>query len=120
LNHLFDDHKVRAPIGETKSASLKKVYKLLENKATSRPATRPDRSIAQMFGLDPQNPKEQMVANTFIKRFDRQHFQRMLVEFAVDSNLPFAIVENPKLRSIFEYLSPSVAVQDAHISATEL
>ncbi|PQK15635.1 hypothetical protein BB8028_0005g11470 [Beauveria bassiana] len=74
-------------------------------------------TIASVLKLDVNKPREQNIANCVISRFDKQHFQRMLVELIVSSNQSFSFVENPILRDIFDYLSPSVSIQRANLSA---
>ena len=74
-------------------------------------------TIASVLKLDVNKPREQNIANCFISRFDKQHFQRMLVELIVSSNQSFSFTENPILREIFDYLSPSVSIQRANLSA---
>jgi hypothetical protein len=66
-----------------------------------------------MLNLDPNKPTEQVFANNMIKRFDSSHFQRLLVEWIVDANLPFNTIDNARLRDIFDYLNPSIAIRDA-------
>ncbi|KAM4061650.1 restless-like transposase [Hirsutella rhossiliensis] len=73
-------------------------------------------SITDIFNLSRDDPKEQSLANNLIKRFDRGHFQKLIVNWIVDSQQSFQQVENPRLRHIFEYLNPAVKVTDAHIS----
>ncbi|KAF6515700.1 hypothetical protein HZS61_004441 [Fusarium oxysporum f. sp. conglutinans] len=77
-----------------------------------------DPTIASVLKLDVNKPTEQNIANSFISRFDKQHFQRMLVELIVSSNQSFSFAENPILREIFGYLNPSVSIQHANLSAT--
>ncbi|RKK93598.1 hypothetical protein BFJ70_g17727, partial [Fusarium oxysporum] len=74
-------------------------------------------TIASVLKLDVNKPTEQNIANSFISRFDKQHFQRLLVELIVSSNQSFSFAENPILREIFDYLSPSVSIQHANLSA---
>ncbi|OAA63224.1 transposase [Akanthomyces lecanii RCEF 1005] len=76
----------------------------------------PSRNIAEMLDLDACDPKEQAIANALIRRFDRDHFQKLLLEWVVDANISFRQPEHSRLRRIFEYLNPSVAVTNAHIS----
>jgi hypothetical protein len=47
------------------------------------------KSISQHFGLDAAKPREQAIANSFIKGFDRDHFQRLVVQWVVNTNRPF-------------------------------
>lgn len=103
-NHLWDAHRISDPSG--KRVADKK------RKRDSKPFS----SITDIFRLDPAKPREQAIANTFIKNFDRTHFQRLVVEWVVESNLSFRAPENRRLRAIFEYLNPSVRLRDAHIS----
>ncbi|KAG7423473.1 hypothetical protein Forpi1262_v014466 [Fusarium oxysporum f. sp. raphani] len=108
-NHLWREHKTPAPEGEKKStAQLKSECVLKSNQPT----------IASVLKLDVNKPTEQNIANSFISRFDKQHFQRMLVELIVSSNQSFSFAENPILREIFGYLNPSVSIQHANLSAT--
>ncbi|KAM3536991.1 hypothetical protein ARSEF1564_010088 [Beauveria bassiana] len=69
-----------------------------------------------MLSLNAHDPKEQAIANALIRRFDRDHFQKLLLEWVVDANISFRQPEHGRLRRIFEYLNPSVAVTNAHIS----
>src|SRR5882757_1489092 len=75
----------------------------------------PSKNIAVMLGLNAHNPREQAIANRIIGQFDRDHFQRLLVDWVIDSNQSFREAENERLRAIFEYLSPSIAATDAHL-----
>lgn len=114
LSHLFEDHKIRAPPGKLKSkAEIEADTKKLKLKANKG-------SILHHFKLNPEDPTEQRLANALLKGFDKQHFQRLLVEWIVDSNLPFAAAHNQRLRRIFEYLNPSVRTQDAHLVASTI
>ncbi|KFA77852.1 hypothetical protein S40288_09764, partial [Stachybotrys chartarum IBT 40288] len=73
-------------------------------------------TIRKAFNLDLNAPREQAIANHLIKNFDKNVFQRLVVEWIVESNLSFREPENKRLRAIFEYLNPFVASADAHIS----
>ncbi|KAM4063352.1 restless-like transposase [Hirsutella rhossiliensis] len=76
----------------------------------------PSKNIVEMLNLNASDPKEQGIANALIQRFDKDHFQRLLLEWVVDANVSFRQPEHCRLRHIFEYLNPSVAVTNAHIS----
>jgi len=52
-----------------------------------------------------------------IKRFDRGQFQKLIVNWIVESQQSFKQVEHPRLQQIFEYLNPAVGVTDAHVTA---
>ncbi|KAJ0127471.1 Uncharacterized protein HZ326_29430, partial [Fusarium oxysporum f. sp. albedinis] len=108
-NHLWREHKTPAPEGEKKSTAQLKSEGALKS---SQP------TIASVLKLDVNKPTEQNIANSFISRFDKQHFQRLLVELIVSSNQSFSFAENPILREIFGYLNPSVSIQHANLSAT--
>ncbi|KJZ68294.1 hypothetical protein HIM_12315 [Hirsutella minnesotensis 3608] len=69
-----------------------------------------------MLKLDVADPREQAIANALIKRFDKEHFQKLLLEWILDANISFRQPEHYRLRQIFEYLNPSVATTNAHIS----
>ncbi|KAI8416761.1 hypothetical protein FOFC_03074 [Fusarium oxysporum] len=102
------EHKTPAPEGEKKSTAQLKSEGALKS---SQP------TIASVLKLDVNKPTEQNIANSFISRFDKQHFQRLLVELIVSSNQSFSFAENPILREIFDYLSPSVSIQHANLCA---
>ncbi|RKK17382.1 hypothetical protein BFJ66_g17913 [Fusarium oxysporum f. sp. cepae] len=107
-NHLWREHKTPAPEGEKKStAQLKSEGALKSNQPT----------IASVLKLDVSKPTEQNIANNIISRFDKQHFQRMLVELIVSSNQSLSFAENPILQEIFDYLNPSVSIQRANLTA---
>ena len=109
MDHLFESHLIRAPDGKTKS---QKQIRSERNRHQPAVAT-----IVTKMGLDIKQPREQLVANTYIKNFDRTQFQRLLVEWAITSNLNFESIEDDRLRAIFSYLNSSVEVQNALVSA---
>src|SRR5256885_9713519 len=111
-NHLFDDHRILAPEGQQKSEAELASDAITKNRKSTNPE-----SILDYFNLNPENPHEQSFANSLFKNFNREHFQRLVVEWIVDSNLPFSIATDRRLRAIFEYLNPSVKAQKAHITA---
>ncbi|OAQ57863.1 restless-like transposase [Pochonia chlamydosporia 170] len=98
-------------------------HRLVDESGKRQPATgnwlkekTPSRNIVEMLNLDASDPKEQSIANALIQRFDKSHFQRLLLEWVVDANISFRQPEHSRLRRIFEYLNPSVAATNAHIS----
>lgn len=70
--------------------------------------------------LNTNKPREQAIANGFIKNFDKKFFQRLLMEWIVEANLSFETAEHDKLRKIFAYLNPCVKLCDANLSATSI
>ncbi|RYC77441.1 hypothetical protein BFJ63_vAg19686, partial [Fusarium oxysporum f. sp. narcissi] len=107
-NHLWREHKTPAPEGEKKStAQLKSEGALKSNQLT----------IASVSKLDVNKPTEQNIANNITSRFDKQYFQRMLVELIVSSNQSLSFAENPILQETFDYLNPSVSIQHANLTA---
>jgi hypothetical protein len=109
-NHLYEDHGIRASEDETPSKA---------EQSASRP-TAPlaqRQSILTDLQLDPENPRDQQIANVIISGFDRNRYQQLLLEWLMVCQLPFTIVQHKRLRAIFEYLNPSVKHQNAHISA---
>jgi hypothetical protein len=103
--HLFREHKLVDESGKRQPALGKGAKE-----------KRPSANIAQMLNLDTSNPKEQAIANALIRRFDKNRFQRLLLEWVVDANISFRQPEQWRLRRAFEYLNPSVAATNAHIS----
>ncbi|KAG7423224.1 hypothetical protein Forpi1262_v015757 [Fusarium oxysporum f. sp. raphani] len=98
-------------------------HKLVDESGKRLPAVRagfkektPSRTIVEMLQLDMSDAKEQAIANALIQRFDKDHFQRLLLEWVIDANISFCQPEHCRLRRIFEYLNPSVAATSAHIS----
>ena len=78
--------------------------------------TKDQRSIADVMKLDTRLPREQEIANSLIKSFDRKHFQRLLLEWIIEENHSFSVCEQGRLRQIFEYLNPLVKITDANIT----
>lgn len=103
--HLYREHKLVDESGKRQPALVKQ----LKEKT-------PSLNIVQMLNLDTDNPKEQAIANALIQRFDKDRFQRLLLEWVVDANISFRQPEHWRLRRVFEYLNPSVAATNAHIS----
>ncbi|KAI8402177.1 hypothetical protein FOFC_17482 [Fusarium oxysporum] len=109
--HLFKGHGIRAPPDKTKSAAEKKAEKL---------KAKDQRSIAEVMKLDTRLPREQDIANSLVKGFDRKHFQRLLLEWIIEENHAFSVCEQGRLRQIFEYLNPLVKITDANITRTTI
>ncbi|KAM5529824.1 hAT family dimerization domain protein [Fusarium oxysporum f. sp. phaseoli] len=105
--HLFKGHGIWAPAEATKSAAQRKAEKM---------KTKDQRSIADVMKLDTRLPREQEIANSLVKSFDRKHFQRLLLEWIIEENHSFSICEQGRLRQIFEYLNPLVKITDASIT----
>jgi hypothetical protein len=112
-NHLFTEHGIRAPFSKTRGTAEKKADSI-SVMATGQ------KSIVKVMKLDLHNPREQVIANTFIKRFDRDHFQRLLMNWIVARNYSFSIAEENELREIFDYLNPSVSVRDDNLTHTTI
>jgi hypothetical protein len=73
-------------------------------------------SITTFFGLDRSNATEQTVANKLISNFDTKVFQRLLINWIIDTQQPFRVVEDPTFRAIFQYLNSSVSIREAGLS----
>ncbi|KAH7462348.1 hypothetical protein FOMA001_g18653 [Fusarium oxysporum f. sp. matthiolae] len=99
------------PPDKTKSAAEKKAEKL---------KAKDQRSIAEVMKLDTRLPREQDIANSLAKGFDRKHFQRLLLEWIIEENHAFSVCEQGRLRQIFEYLNPLVKITDANITRTTI
>ena len=103
--HLYDDHGgIVDPTGKKQR---------IANAVEKAP-----RSIATILQLNPQDPKEQTLINTLIKRFDKTVFQQKLVNWIVNANHSFSTAEDEDLRDLFIYLNPSVEVTQANITNT--
>lgn len=108
MDHLFKTHQITAPASQPKG--------VIEKRRSSNPPKSSQKSIVDAFKLDVSQPRDQAIANMFIKSFNRSEFRRLLVQYIVSSNRPFTEAENPILRQIFEYLNPAVSIQNAHLS----
>ena len=95
--HLNEIHEITEPSGKRK-----------------RPLKQGYPSVADLLHLDREEPQQLAFANTFIKRFDRVQFQKLLVNWIVEGQHSFREVESESLRAIFEYLNPCISVQEAH------
>ncbi|KAM0664329.1 hypothetical protein ACQRIU_006912 [Beauveria bassiana] len=102
--HLWDHHKILDPSGKRSAPVSRKKPSMGYQ------------TITTAFNLNPSVPREQAIANHIVKNFDKNVFQRLVVEWIVEGNLSFREPENKRLRDIFEYLNPLVASADAHIS----
>jgi hypothetical protein len=60
------------------------------------------RSIADVMKLDTGPLREQQIANSLVKSFDRKHFELLLLEWIIEENHSFSICEQGRLRQIFE------------------
>jgi hypothetical protein len=101
--HLWDHHRIQDPSGKRSAPASRK-----------KPSTG-YQTITKAFNLDLNARREQPIANRLIKSFNRNVFQRLVVEWAVESNLSFREPENKRLRAIFEYFSHFIVSTDAHI-----
>ena len=117
-NHLFDEHSISAPPGESKGPQEKKADQNKARKTGQAPTTMPPRqkSIQQALGLDPTNDRDRETANWCIERFDKHTFQALLVQWITNRNRSFVVAEDVELRRVFEYLNPAVRIQQAHLS----
>ncbi|KAM3450013.1 hypothetical protein NHJ6243_009879 [Beauveria neobassiana] len=70
-NHLWREHKIPAPTREKRSTAQLKSEGAPESKQPT---------ITSALKLNINKPREQTIANYIISRFNKQHFQRMLVE----------------------------------------
>lgn len=110
-NHLFNHHGIPAPPGMTKGSAEKKLN------SKGRRATG-QRTLVESMKLDLKDPREQAIANDFIKRFDKEHFRRLLIDWIVAKNHSFSISEEAELQAIFDYLNPSVSARKANVTHT--
>ncbi|KAF6527938.1 hypothetical protein HZS61_008243 [Fusarium oxysporum f. sp. conglutinans] len=101
--HLYTDHNgIMDPTGKRQKPA--------------KASEKAHQSIATILQLNPKEPKEQDLINTLIKRFDKTVFQQKLVNWIVNSNQSFSIVNDQDLRDIFNYLNPSVEITKANIT----
>lgn len=57
------------------------------------------------------------MVNNLIRRFDQAEFQKLVVNWIVESQQSFRQFEHPCLRQIFEYLNPAVHMKAVHVIA---
>ncbi|KAM3554984.1 hypothetical protein ARSEF4850_006205 [Beauveria asiatica] len=103
--HLWDHHKILDPSGK-RSAPVSRKKKTVHGIPDDHKCLQPQ----------PKRAREQAIAKHIIKNFDKNVFQRLVVEWLVEGNPSFREPESKRLRDIFEYLNPLVASADAHIS----
>jgi hypothetical protein len=73
----------------------------------------PQPFIMTHFRLNPVQPRDQQIANTIIRSFDKQYLQRLLLKLIVTSNFSFNFVDNEVLHRILEYFNPFVRIRKA-------
>ncbi|KAJ0130331.1 Uncharacterized protein HZ326_26566 [Fusarium oxysporum f. sp. albedinis] len=73
-------------------------------------------SIAIILQLNPKEPKEQDLINTLIKCFDKTIFQQKLINWIINSNQSFSIINDQDLQDIFNYLNLSIEITKANIT----
>ncbi|KAF5227807.1 hypothetical protein FANTH_14672 [Fusarium anthophilum] len=79
--HLYTDHNgIMDPTGKRQKPT--------------KASEQAHQSIATILQLNPKKPKEQDLINTLIKRFDKTVFQQKLVNWIVNSNQCFSIVND--------------------------
>jgi len=117
-NHLFDEHKIRAPPGESKGPQEKRADEIEAGRKGQPPPTMPpkQKSIQQALGLNAMKDRERDIANWYIERFDKHVFQALVVQWITNRNRSFTMAEDEDLRRVFEYLNPAVEIQHAHLS----
>ena len=103
-NHLWKIHGTWDPSGKRSAPS--------NNKGGQREFA----SIADFFSMNRNTAADQAIANKMIQSFDTKRFQQLMVNWIVDSNLPFSAAENPRLRAVLDYLSPQIRIRNGHIS----
>lgn len=118
--HIYRDHQVRAPSLAKAKSQLEKADDSRRQASTIRGEKR-QRTMTEALGrINATNPTEQRIANTYLKTFDRGHFQMLLTRYIINSHKPFSDVEDPDLRRIFDYLNPGVESHNAHITANTI
>jgi hypothetical protein len=105
--HLLHAHRITDP-------SRKRASPAVANLGCKKSSA--SKTIATYFQLDASDSSDQMMANRLISAFDRTEFQRRIVRWLVNANLPFRTVEHPDLRDLFSFLNPSVEIQHANLS----
>jgi hypothetical protein len=75
-----------------------------------------NRNIAEAWGLDTTNPREQQIANNYLSGFDKAIFQQKFLRTIVVHNLPFSLADSILLRDVFEYCNPLISRTQAHMS----
>jgi hypothetical protein len=106
--HLWKAHHIGAPDGEKKSEA-----QVRDEVIPSQP------SVASLFGLDVSQRRDQQIANTVIRSFDKRYIYRLLIDFIITSNNPFNIVDNIAFRKLMEYLNPAVRIRRAILPAQQ-
>jgi hypothetical protein len=101
-SHLWRVHQIDAPDGQKKSEAP-----IRDEAIPNQP------SIISHFNLNVTQQRNQQIANTLIRNFDKQYICRLLIEFIITSNNSFNFVNNGPLRRFMEYLNPAVRIRRA-------
>lgn len=84
-------------------------------KAKWHPPERP-RNQASLHGFTVKKRKADDFRDELAARFDKAHFQRLLVQWIADANLSFRLSEHEALHKMLEYLNPLVRETSAHLT----
>jgi hypothetical protein len=105
--HLRDVHSLEDPTGRRK-----------RKHSTASLGEPPDKQqrIDTAFKLNARFPQDQALINALKFAFDRDYFQKLLINWIVESNLPFRTIEHPRLRELLMYLNPLVRDTNALIT----
>ena len=74
------------------------------------------RRINDIFKLNANSPREQALINALKLSFNRNHLQRLLINWIIEANLPFRTIEHPRLCEALMYLNPLVQDTNALIT----
>lgn len=84
MNHIYRDHQVRAPSLAKAKSQIEKADDSHRQAWTIRGEKR-QRTMTEALGrINATNPTEQQIANTYLKTFDRAHFQMMLTRYIIN------------------------------------
>ncbi|KAF5137685.1 putative AC transposase [Metarhizium anisopliae] len=84
-------------------------------KAKWHPPERPPNQ-ASLHGFTVKKRKADDFRDELAARFDKAHFQRLLVQWIADANLSFRLSEHEALHKMLEYLNPLVRETSAHLT----
>jgi hypothetical protein len=105
--HLHDAHRLEDPTGRRKRKRSGSAFSDLSSK---------QRRIDDVFKLNANSPREQAIVNALKLSFSRDHFQKLLVNWIVESNLPFRTIEHPRLRELLMYANPLIQQTNALVT----
>ena len=105
--HLHNIHQLEDPTGRQKRKRSSSAISDISSK---------QRRIDDILKLNTSSPRKQAMVNALKLSFNRNHFQKLLINWIIESNLPFRTIEQPRLRELLIYSNPLIQQTNALIT----